>query len=123
MKNFLLFNQLFGTEGSPNQTGKTLAPSDERAMTARRPRGEKEQLSPSCLLLASYLPLTCPLYLRRVAMILSKIAKTNKTPQTATRSADRGQVVAMMRQKCKTWKYVACMLLAFFLSIGQMWGM
>ena len=70
MKNFLLFNQLFGTEGSPNQTGKTLAPSDERAMTARRPRGEKEQLSPSCLLLASYLPLTCPLYLRRVAMIL-----------------------------------------------------
>lgn len=27
-----------------------------------------------------------------------------------------------MRQFAKTWKYAACMLLAFFLGIGQMWG-
>ncbi len=31
---------------------------------------EKAQLSPSCPLLASYLPLTCPLQLRRIALIL-----------------------------------------------------
>ncbi len=30
MKNFLLFNQSFGTEGSPNQTGETLTPRDEQ---------------------------------------------------------------------------------------------
>lgn len=27
-----------------------------------------------------------------------------------------------MRQFAKTWKYAACMLLAFILCIGQMWG-
>ena len=52
-KKHLLFNQSFGTEGNPNQTGETLAPSDERAMTERKPRGEKEQLSSTCLRSAS----------------------------------------------------------------------
>ena len=54
MKKHLLFNQSFGTEGNPNQTGKTLTPSDERAMTERKPRGEKEQLSSTCLRSASF---------------------------------------------------------------------
>ena len=27
-----------------------------------------------------------------------------------------------MRQFAKTWKYAACMLLAFILGIGQMWA-
>ncbi len=71
MKKHLLFNQSFGTEGNPNQTGKTLTPSDERAMTERKPRGEKEQLSSTCLRSASELPPFRSRYLRRVAMIFA----------------------------------------------------
>ena len=70
-KNFLLFNQSFGTEGNPNQTGKTLTPSDERAMTERKPRGEKEQLSSTCLRSASELPPFRSRYLRYAAMIFA----------------------------------------------------
>ena len=36
--------------------------------------------------------------------------------------ADRRGVVAMMRQKCMMWKYVACLLLAFTLGVGNAWG-
>ena len=71
MKKHLLFNQLFGTEGNPNQTGETLAPSDERAMTERKPRGEKEQLSSTCLRSASVLPPFRSRYLRYAAMIFA----------------------------------------------------
>ena len=71
MKKHLLFNQSFGTEGSPNQTGKTLTPSDERAMTERKPRGEKEQLSSTCLRSASVLPPFRYRYLRYAAMIFA----------------------------------------------------
>ena len=70
-KKHLLFNQLFGTVGSPNQTGKTLTPSDERAMTERKPRGEKEQLSSTCLRSASELPPFRSRYLRYAAMIFA----------------------------------------------------
>ena len=72
MKNFLLFNQSFGTEGSPNQTGETLTPSDERAMTERKPRGEKEQLSSTCLRSASELPPFRSRYLRLVIFAMRR---------------------------------------------------
>lgn len=83
MKKHLLFNQLFGTVGSPNQTGKTLTPSDERAMTERKPRGEKEQLSPSCLRSASF-PLSFrSRYLRYAAMIFAVLVMSVANVGTA----------------------------------------